>query len=123
MLTYVGGSGGRRDFLAERWLLSEWMLLVIRYWSWYYTVAFDLNNPLEILLDASCRADPSLQQGHRTCQIQKFDKDGATPKAYDLVRSRQSPRPLGVGGRSALRDIVDVRFLRGGWPAGRLLTS
>lgn len=38
------------DWLGEAWVLSEWMKSILSYWSWYYTIAEDLNTPIETLL-------------------------------------------------------------------------
>lgn len=38
------------DWLGEAWVLSEWMKSILSYWSWYYTIAEDLNTPIEALL-------------------------------------------------------------------------
>jgi hypothetical protein len=71
------------DWLRETWVLSEWMKSILSYWSWYYTIAEDINTPIETLL--SPPVVPLVT--NRTNKLDHFNNYGAIFRCYDLVLS------------------------------------
>lgn len=110
------------DWLGEAWVLSEWMKSILSYWSWYYTIAEDLNTPIEALL--SPPVVPLVT--NRTNKLDHFKKYGAVFRCYDLVLSCEEPKALDVGRFGPVCSPQFAPYLRlkqAGWRPRLKITS
>ena len=110
------------DWLGEAWVLSEWMKSILSYWSWYYTIAEDLNTPIEALL--SPPVVPLVT--NRTNKLDHFKNYGAVFRCYDLVLSCEKPKALDVGGFGPVCSPQFAPYLRlkqAGWRPRLKITS